>query len=77
MILPIEEPRCLAYDVPHPTRKRLPEWCASRDTCARALALRSDQPNAAGRIIDYRVCVVGQQDAYIAVDESATEGGAE
>lgn len=69
MILPIDESRCLAYDVPHPVRKKLPEWCARRDTCARALALRSDPPFSAGRIIEYRVCAVGQEDAYIAVQQ--------
>lgn len=74
MILPAEHARCLAYDVPHPVRKKLPEWCARRDTCARALVLRSDPPNAAGRVIEYRVCAVGQEDAYIAANESATEG---
>lgn len=63
--------RCLAYDVPHPQRKKLPDWCARRDTCARALALRSDPPNMAGRIIDYRVCAVGQDDAYIDATEAS------
>lgn len=77
MILSAEHARCLAYDVPHPVRKKLPEWCARRDTCARALALRSDPPNASGRVIEYRVCAIGQEDAYIDVDESATKGGAE
>ncbi len=77
MILSAEHARCLAYDVPHPVRKKLPEWCARRDTCARALALRSDPPADAGRVIDYRVCKVGQEDAYMAVNESATECGAE
>ncbi len=65
MILPIDTPRCLAYDVPHPVRKKTPEWCARRETCARALALRSDPPAAAGRVIEYRVCAVGQENAYI------------
>lgn len=77
MILSAEQARCLAYDVPHPVRKKLPDWCARRDTCARALALRSDPPTATGRVIDYRVCAVGKEDAYISANESATEGGAE
>jgi hypothetical protein len=77
MILPAEQARCLAYDVSHPVRKKLPEWCARRDTCARALALRSDPPTATGRVIKYRVCAVGQEDAHIDVDHWATEGSAE
>lgn len=77
MILPIEEPRCLAYDVPHPVRKKMPEWCAWRDTCARALALRSDPSTATGRIIDYRVCAVGKQDAFIVVIDGEPAGGTE
>jgi hypothetical protein len=75
MILPIKEPRCLAYDVPHQVRKKTPEWCARRDTCARALALRSDPPNAAGRVIEYRVCAVGHEDAFVASDVAETAGG--
>jgi hypothetical protein len=71
MTLPADHNRCLAYDVPHPQRKKLPDWCARRETCARALALRSDPPNMAGRTIDYRVCAVGQDDAYISAN---TEG---
>lgn len=70
MTLPAEQRRCLAYDVPHPQRKKLPDWCDKRETCARALALRSDPPNMDGRVIDYRVCVVGKYDAYI-VDTEA------
>lgn len=79
MILQAEQARCLAYDVPHPTRKKLPEWCARRDTCARALALRSDPPNATGCgiKIDFRVCAVGQEDAYIAVTAGEPAGGTE
>jgi len=61
MTLPPEEPRCLAYDQPHPTRKKLPVWCEFRDTCHRALAIRSGQ----SPIINYRVCQVGETDAYI------------
>lgn len=61
MALPIEEPRCLAYDLPHPTRKKLPIWCDLRESCQRALAIRnSDSP-----IINYRVCRVGETDAFI------------
>ena len=65
MILSAEHARCLAYDVPHPVRKKLPEWCARRDTCARALAPRSDPSTATDRVIEYRVCAVGLEDAYI------------
>ena len=65
MKLPVSEHRCLAYDTPHPQRKKLPEWCALRNTCERALALRTDGANMSGRIIDYRVCKVGETDAYI------------
>lgn len=65
--LPPEEPRCLAYDTPTPQRKKLPDWCALRETCARAVALRSDGYSMTGRIIDYRVCKVGETDAFIEV----------
>ena len=65
MNLPVSERRCLAYDMPNPHRKKLPEWCALRNTCERALALRSDGVSMTGRIIDYRVCKVGETDAFI------------
>ena len=65
MKLPVSEHRCLAYDTPNPHRKKLPEWCALRNTCERALALRSDGVSMTGRIIDYRVCKVGETDAFI------------
>jgi hypothetical protein len=65
MTLPLEESRCLAYDQPHPTRKKLPIWCEKRDTCLRHLAIRSDGWNCPPRIIHYRVCKVGETDAYI------------
>lgn len=77
MILPAEHARCLAYDVPHPVRKKLPEWCARRDTCARALVLRSDPPDTTGRTIEYRVCDVGQENAFIAVTDAESAGGPE
>ena len=65
MKLPVSEHRCLAYDSPTPHRKTLPEWCALRNTCERALALRSDGVSMTGRVIEYRVCQVGETDAYI------------
>ena len=61
MTLPPEEPRCLAYDQPHPTRKKLPDWCPLRETCLRALAIR----NSTSPSILYRVCRVGEVNAYI------------
>ena len=65
--------RCLAYDVPHPQLKKLIGWCDKRESCARALALRSDQPNMPGRVIKYRVCEVGKDDAYIPVGTVESE----
>jgi hypothetical protein len=64
MKLPPEESRCLAYDQPHPTRKKLPIWCEKRETCLRHLAIRSDGYNGMNHI-NYRVCQVGEVDAYI------------
>lgn len=66
MTLQDNEPRCLAYDTPAPMRKKLPHWCDLRETCARALAIRTDKRGVTTPI-EYRVCAVGKTDKHIEV----------
>lgn len=63
-LLPAEEPRCLAYDTPAPMRHIPKNWCPLRETCARALAIRTDRPECQA-LVEFRVCKVGKTDKYI------------
>jgi len=64
MTLQDNEPRCLAYDTPAPMRKKLPHWCDLRETCAMALAVRSDTGDLSRRTA-YRVCNDDEADSFI------------
>ena len=71
--LPADYTRCLAHDTMAPMRKRPPQWCPMRETCARALALRTDpiEWKTPKTPIEFRVCEVGKTDKHIEAQHNA------